>query len=142
MGWFGAFRRSELVALTVADVKKEREGLAVAVRRSKSDQEGRGAEKGSSSWTWPNGGTRGTRLQALEAAPMSRQTAIRPRVELREDRIVKLPAKVPVGPAEIIALVEVPATRGAQATARFGGRARIPGDAQRPPGEAPATLRV
>jgi integrase len=46
MGWFGAFRRSELVALTVADVKKEREGLVVAVRRSKGDQEGRGAEKG------------------------------------------------------------------------------------------------
>ncbi len=46
MGWFGAFRRSELVALDVADVSKEREGLVVAVRRSKRDQEGRGAEKG------------------------------------------------------------------------------------------------
>jgi site-specific recombinase XerD len=46
MGWFGAFRRSELVALTVADVNREREGLVVAVRRSKGDQEGRGAEKG------------------------------------------------------------------------------------------------
>ena len=46
LGWFGAFRRSELVALTVADVKKEREGLVVAVRSSKGDQEGRGAEKG------------------------------------------------------------------------------------------------
>lgn len=30
IGWFGAFRRSELVALTVADVKKEREGLVLA----------------------------------------------------------------------------------------------------------------
>jgi integrase len=46
MGWFGAFRRSELVALDVSDVTKEREGLVVAVRRSKRDQEGRGAEKG------------------------------------------------------------------------------------------------
>ncbi len=46
MGWFGAFRRSELVALEVADVKKEREGLVVILRRSKRDQEGRGAEKG------------------------------------------------------------------------------------------------
>jgi site-specific recombinase XerD len=46
MGWFGAFRRSELVALDVADVKKEREGLVVTLRRSKRDQEGRGAEKG------------------------------------------------------------------------------------------------
>ena len=41
---------------------------------------------------------------------MSRQTAIRLRVELREDRVVKLPAEVPVGPAEVIVLVEVPAT--------------------------------
>lgn len=46
VGWFGAFRRSELVALTVADVKREREGLVVSVRRSKGDQEARGAEKG------------------------------------------------------------------------------------------------
>ena len=46
LGWFGAFRRSELVALTVADVVRVREGLIVAVRRSKGDQEGRGAEKG------------------------------------------------------------------------------------------------
>lgn len=46
LGWFGAFRRSELVALTVADVAHVREGLVVAVRRSKGDQEGRGAEKG------------------------------------------------------------------------------------------------
>lgn len=46
LGWFGAFRRSELVALTVADVAPVREGLVVTVRRSKSDQEGHGAEKG------------------------------------------------------------------------------------------------
>jgi site-specific recombinase XerD len=46
LGWFGAFRRSELVALRVADVAHVREGLILAVRRSKGDQEGRGAEKG------------------------------------------------------------------------------------------------
>jgi site-specific recombinase XerD len=46
LGWFGAFRRSELAALTVADVVQVREGLIVRVRRSKGDQEGRGAEKG------------------------------------------------------------------------------------------------
>jgi hypothetical protein len=32
--------------LTVADVKREHEGLIVSVRRSKGDQEARGAEKG------------------------------------------------------------------------------------------------
>ena len=46
LGWSGAFRRSELVALTVADVARSSDGLIVTVRRSKGDQEGRGAEKG------------------------------------------------------------------------------------------------
>jgi integrase len=46
LGWFGAFRRSEIVALTVSDVTFTHEGLIVALRRSKTDQEGRGLEKG------------------------------------------------------------------------------------------------
>ncbi len=46
VGWFGAFRRSELVALTVADVTFAAEGLIVRVRRSKVDQEGKGSAKG------------------------------------------------------------------------------------------------
>jgi site-specific recombinase XerD len=46
LGWSGAFRRSELVALTVGDIARSSEGLIVTVRRSKSDQEGRGTEKG------------------------------------------------------------------------------------------------
>jgi site-specific recombinase XerD len=46
LGWSGAFRRSELVSLTVADVARSSEGLIVTVRRSKGDQESKGAEKG------------------------------------------------------------------------------------------------
>lgn len=46
LGWFGAFRRSELVALDVADLRFTDEGLVVTVRRSKTDQEGQGIEKG------------------------------------------------------------------------------------------------
>ena len=46
VGFFGAFRRSELVAVTVEDVERQREGLIIRVRRSKSDQEGRGRDKG------------------------------------------------------------------------------------------------
>ena len=46
LGWSGAFRRSELVAITIADVARSSEGLIVKLRRSKGDQEGRGAEKG------------------------------------------------------------------------------------------------
>ncbi|MCJ2023948.1 tyrosine-type recombinase/integrase [Methylobacterium sp. J-067] len=45
LGFAGAFRRSELVALDVADLRDDPEGLRVMVRRSKVDQEGRGFEK-------------------------------------------------------------------------------------------------
>ena len=45
LGFAGAFRRSELAALDVADLRDDREGLRVMVRRSKTDQEGKGIEK-------------------------------------------------------------------------------------------------
>lgn len=45
LGFAGAFRRSELVALDVEDLREDPEGLRVLVRRSKTDQEGRGLEK-------------------------------------------------------------------------------------------------
>ena len=45
LGFAGAFRRSELVALDVEDLREDPEGLRVMVRRSKVDQEGRGFEK-------------------------------------------------------------------------------------------------
>ena len=45
LGFAGAFRRSELVALDVADLREDTEGLRVMVRRSKVDQEGQGFEK-------------------------------------------------------------------------------------------------
>lgn len=45
LGFAGAFRRSELVALDVADLVEHPDGLRVMVRRSKVDQEGRGFEK-------------------------------------------------------------------------------------------------
>ncbi len=38
-------RRSELVALDVADLREDRDGLRVLVRKSKVDQEGQGFEK-------------------------------------------------------------------------------------------------
>jgi integrase len=46
VGFAGAFRRSELVALDVADVEKTDDGLVVQIRRSKTDQEGQGASVG------------------------------------------------------------------------------------------------
>lgn len=45
LGFAGAFRRSELVALDVADLQDDPEGLRVMVRRSKVDQDRRGFEK-------------------------------------------------------------------------------------------------
>jgi site-specific recombinase XerD len=42
LGFAGAFRRSELVALDVADTEDVPEGLLITIRRSKTDQEGQG----------------------------------------------------------------------------------------------------
>jgi integrase len=46
VGFAGAFRRSELVALDIADVQFTSDGLVVLLRRSKTDQEGEGRRVG------------------------------------------------------------------------------------------------
>jgi integrase len=43
LGFAGAFRRSELVALDVADLQFCDSGLRAIIRKSKTDQEGQGA---------------------------------------------------------------------------------------------------
>lgn len=45
LGFSGAFRRSELVGLDVEDIREDKDGIRILVRRSKTDQEGRGMEK-------------------------------------------------------------------------------------------------
>lgn len=42
IGFAGAFRRSELVSLAVTDIEQAKQGLIVHLRRSKTDQDGRG----------------------------------------------------------------------------------------------------
>jgi site-specific recombinase XerD len=42
VGMAGAFRRSELIALTTDDLETTKEGLLITIRRSKGDQEGAG----------------------------------------------------------------------------------------------------
>ena len=42
LGFAGAFRRGELVALQLGDVREVERGLKVMIRRSKTDQEGKG----------------------------------------------------------------------------------------------------
>jgi integrase len=44
LGFAGAFRRSELCALEVADLVEVADGLRVVIRKSKTDQEGQGQE--------------------------------------------------------------------------------------------------
>jgi integrase len=44
LGFAGAFRRSELCALEVADLVEAPDGYRVLIRRSKTDQEGQGQE--------------------------------------------------------------------------------------------------
>lgn len=46
LGFAGAFRRGELVALQVEDLAFTSNGMVVTVRRSKTDQEGQGTKKG------------------------------------------------------------------------------------------------
>ncbi|NTU85099.1 MAG: site-specific integrase [Chloroflexales bacterium] len=46
LGFAGAFRRSELVSLDVADVRETSDGLVVTLRASKTDQAGEGTKKG------------------------------------------------------------------------------------------------
>jgi site-specific recombinase XerD len=46
LGFAGAFRRSELVGLDVADLAFDRGGLTVTLRRSKTDQDGAGRKIG------------------------------------------------------------------------------------------------
>jgi integrase len=46
LGFAGAFRHSELVALDVGDIEVTHEGAIVTVRRSKTDQEGAGQQVG------------------------------------------------------------------------------------------------
>jgi integrase len=46
VGWAGAFRRSELVALNVEDVEFVEQGLEITIRRSKTDQSGAGRKIG------------------------------------------------------------------------------------------------
>ena len=44
LGFAGAFRRSELVALTMADLVEAPDGYRVLIRHSKTDQDGQGQE--------------------------------------------------------------------------------------------------
>jgi integrase len=46
LAWFTAARRSEIAALDLADLRFERSGLVVTIRRSKTDQTGDGREIG------------------------------------------------------------------------------------------------
>ena len=50
LGFAGAFRRSELVALQVEDLVETPDGLRVAIRRSKTDQEGQGGRGRDPAW--------------------------------------------------------------------------------------------
>lgn len=46
VGFAGAFRRSELMALNCEDIDEVAEGLRITIRRSKTDQESKGAQIG------------------------------------------------------------------------------------------------
>lgn len=61
LGFAGSFRRSELTGLMVEDLTPVRQGLAVTLRRSKTDQDGAGRQIGI-----PHGRTRHCPVAAVE----------------------------------------------------------------------------
>jgi integrase len=61
LGYAGGFRRSELVGLNVSEIEPVRQGLAVVLRRSKTDQDGQGRKIGI-----PHGRSRHCPVRALE----------------------------------------------------------------------------
>ena len=53
VGFAGAFRRSELVAINCNDISRVEEGLIITLRRSKTDQDGKGRQVGIPNGTGP-----------------------------------------------------------------------------------------
>jgi site-specific recombinase XerD len=53
IGFAGAFRRSELVALNLEDLEESELGFKVTIRHSKTDQEGAGQPSPSCAAAWP-----------------------------------------------------------------------------------------
>jgi integrase len=78
VGFAGAFRRSDLVSLDVADLEQSRAGLVVMLRKSKTDQEAAGSRVGvpfgSSAAACPVGAVR----TWLEAAGITSGPLFRP----------------------------------------------------------------
>lgn len=71
LGFAGAFRRSELVALTVDDCAFGKDGLTVTLRRSKTDQAGAGRKVGIPYGSNPETCPVRTTLAWIEAAQLS-----------------------------------------------------------------------
>jgi site-specific recombinase XerD len=90
IGFAGAFRRSELVALDVRDLAFVPEGVVVLVRQSKTDQDGQGLRK-----AIPNGNSQATcavtalrtwlRLAGITSGPVFR--AVNRHGNIAEDRL-------------------------------------------------------
>ncbi|WP_151638082.1 site-specific integrase [Noviherbaspirillum aerium] len=76
IGFFGAYRRSELVQLTVENLVWEREGLIITLPRSKTDQDGQGIVKaiphGDDSFCPVNALKRWLQEAGIESGPLFR----------------------------------------------------------------------
>ena len=76
IGFGGAFRRSELVALDWSDIEETGEGLVVTLKRSKTDQEGEGAKvgipRGRTPETCPHAALRGWQEASGSEGPVFR----------------------------------------------------------------------
>ncbi len=115
IGFAGALRRSELVALTVADIEFVSEGVVITVRRSKTDQDAAGRQIGipfgMAAATCPVGA-----LQAwLDATGIADGPIFR-----RVDRWQNLRDK-PLAPQAVALIVKAAAERAGLDADRFSG---------------------
>jgi integrase len=79
IGFAGAFRRSELVALDVADIEHVRQGVVINLRFSKTDQDGKGRKIGipfgRTHWCPVNHLTEWLQLASITEGPLFRPVA-------------------------------------------------------------------
>jgi site-specific recombinase XerD len=123
LGFAGAFRRSELTDLDVADCAFGKDGLTVTLRRSKTDQEGQGRKVGipygSNPETCPVRVLQ-TWLEATGAASGPLFRAINRHGQLRQSRL---------SPADVARIVKKLALRAGLDAAKYAGHSLRAGHA-------------
>jgi site-specific recombinase XerD len=123
LGFAGAFRRSEVVALDIGDLDFGRDGLTVTLRRSKTDQEGVGRKIGIPYGANPDTCPVRVMQSWLEAATITSGPVCRPinrHGKVRQSRLA---------PADVARIVKKLALRSGLDAAKYAGHSLRAGHA-------------